>query len=476
MTKKTSIGIFTLAMINVAAIVSLKNLPITAEYGLTSVFYLVFAAIVFFVPLSLIAAELATGWPGDGGVFLWVKEALGPKFGFLAIWLQWVENVIWYPTALSFTAATLAYAINPDLATNKVYMLVIMMVVFWGSTLINSLGMKASGMISSVGVIIGTLIPGALIIILGVVWVIMGKPAQIDFTWQGLIPDLGNMNNWVLMAGVLLGLAGMEMSAVHAKEVKNPHKNYPRAILLSTIIIITLVTLGSLAIATVVPKGSLSLVSGVMEAFKHFFESYNLGFLVPVIAILTAIGAVAQISTWIVGPTKGLLATARHGYLPPKLQIENKHGMPVGIMVMQGIILSLMSLIFLLMPSINASFWILISLTAQLYLIMYLLVFVSALVLRYKQPETKRPYKVPGGIVGMWLIGGLGFLGSLFGVVVGFFPPSNLKTGNSLFYVGFLVVGIIVFVSIPFIIHIFKKPSWVKKEEDQDTTNVATDK
>ena len=120
---RRTISIFTLAMINLAAVGSFKNWPFIAEYGFSSIFYLLLATLIFFIPVSLVAAELATGWPKSGGVFVWVKEAFGHKTGFLAIWLLWIENAIWYPTLLSFIAATVAYIFDPALANNTTFTL-----------------------------------------------------------------------------------------------------------------------------------------------------------------------------------------------------------------------------------------------------------------------------------------------------------------------------------------------------------------
>ena len=87
---KRVLGVFTLTMINVAAIQSLRNLPVMAEVGWASVFFYLIAAIGFFIPSALVSAELSTGWPSTGGVYTWVKEAFGPRWGFVAIWLQWI--------------------------------------------------------------------------------------------------------------------------------------------------------------------------------------------------------------------------------------------------------------------------------------------------------------------------------------------------------------------------------------------------
>ena len=183
MNKKT-ITVFTLAMINMAAIGSVKNWPTIAEYGFSSIFYYVLAAIIFFLPSALVAAELATGWPKIGGIFVWVKEAFGHRLGFLSIWLLWVENVIWYPTILTFISATFAYMLNPALASNKTYLILTSLSAFWFMTYLNLKGMKISGWISTFGVIFGTFVPAAVIIGLGSLWFFSGSPLQIDFSLQ----------------------------------------------------------------------------------------------------------------------------------------------------------------------------------------------------------------------------------------------------------------------------------------------------
>ena len=121
-------------------------------------------------------------------------------------------------------------------------------------------------------------------------------------------------------------------------------------------------------------------------------------------AALVGLGTLALISTWLLGPAKGLYASERSGDLPPELHYVNKRHVPVAILVAQGIMGSLFALVFLFVPSINTSYWMLSALTTQILVLMYILVFAAALRLRYTEPDTPRPYKVPGGKVGIWLI------------------------------------------------------------------------
>lgn len=456
---KQRLGVFVLAMINVAAICNIKNFPLMAEYGLSTVTFLLLATLFFFLPVSLVSAELATGW-SDRGIYTWVKAAMGPKWAFLAVWLQWIENVIWYPTILTFIATTLAYVFDPALANNSAYTVSVILVVYWLFTFLNFRGMHLSGWISTLSVLLGTIIPIGLIIILGLSWILGDRPTQIPLTWGALIPSFTSITQLVLLAGFFLGLAGMEMSAVHARDVENPRRDYPKAIFLSTVLIVILSSLGSVAIAAVVPQKQLQLTSGGMEAFTYLFNAIGIPWAIPLIAAVTAFGAMGMMSTWMVGPSRSLFATALDGDLPPYFQKSNKEGMPVGIMIAQGLIVTVLSLIFLFMPSVNTSYWILFALAAELYMLMYLLLFIAGIRLRYTHPHVARAYSVPGGKLGMWLITGVGFAGTLFAIVVGLFPPSQLDTGKLLTYEAVLIGGTALFCIIPFIIYAARHPSW----------------
>jgi putative glutamate/gamma-aminobutyrate antiporter len=461
MLKKKALTGWMIALINVCAICNIKNFPVLAEYGPSIVLFLFLSALFFFIPVALVSAELASGWP-ERGVYTWVKAALGPRLGFLAIWLEWIENVIWYPTVLSFIATTFAYIINPSLSNNKLYVMGAILVTFWSATWVNFLGMRVSGWISSLAALFGTIIPIVLIIVMGIAWIVAGHPVQITFSWQALLPDLASINQLVLLSGVLLGLAGMEMSAVHAKEARDPQRDYPRGILLSAILILLFSALGALAIAVVIPVHEIQLASGGMEAFSYLFKAFNMGWAVPVIAAITTFGALGMMSTWIVGPSRGLFATAEHGDLPPIFHKANAHGMPTNILITQAIIVTVLSLVFLFMPSVNSSYWALVALSSLLYMLMYILMMIAGIVLRHRHPNVHRSYKIPGGKAGIWLVATMGIIGAAFGVVISFFPPSQIDTGSLVILELFLGGATLLFCAAPFLIFAARKPHWVK--------------
>lgn len=451
-----------LAMITIALIVTLRGLPMLAKYGLASIFFYSFSTIFFLIPVSLIAAELATAWPQEGGIFLWVTKAFGDKWGFVATFLQWIPIVIWYPTALSFIAASISYIFNPSLAENKYYILATVLIIYWGATIINFKGLKVSGWVSSLCATLGTLFPAIVLVIFAVIWIIKGNPSELNFDPKTIIPDFSNVKNIVFLAGAFLLFAGMEISAVHVNQVENPRKGYPKAILLAVIAILFISFLGTLSVALVVSKDDISLVSGVLQTFNNFFHSFKIPHLIPLVAFLIALGPSGQVLAMILGPTKAMLASAKRGDLPPIFKKVNEHNIPVNILIAQGCIVTIFSFIFLFMPNVSSSFWILSVLTIQLYLIMYMLMYAAAIHLRYKYPDIDRPYKVPGGNFGMWLAGLVGLIVAVIIFFISFWPPAELPSGSTSFFVGFLIVGIVVMISIPLIIHKNRK-KWAEK-------------
>ncbi len=455
------LGVGSLALITLAAVLTLRGMPSVAEYGWSSIAYYLLGALFLLVPLALVAAELATGWPKAGGLYAWVKEAFGERPGFLDVWFDWVNNLFYFPTVLAFAAATLAYVIDPSLANDKVYLVIAMLAIFWGLTLVNFLGIKWTARLNNPGVIFGTLVPAAVLIVLGAYWLLAGRHSEIPFHASKLVPNLGSLSNLVFFVAVLMGFSGMEIAGFHAKETRDPGRDFPRALFIAAVLIVGVSILATLAIAFVVPQAKLSLVAGLMQAFAAFFHAIGFGgWVTRVMAFFVGLGTLALIGAWILGPAKGLYATEETGDLVPQLDYVNKRHVPVAILVAQGVLSSVFALLFLFVPSINSGYWILTALTTQLVVMMYLLVFAAAIRLRYTQPNTKRPYKIPGGKVGIWIVAGVGLAGCVFGLIIGFVPPTGVKHWATPVYVGAMVAGIVVCSIPPFIIEKIKQPSW----------------
>lgn len=467
------LGVMTLAIMNVAAVVSLRGLPSQATYGLSSAFYYLFAAIVFLIPTALVAAELAAMFSNkQGGVFRWVGEAFGKRIGFLAIFLQWIESTIWFPTVLTFGAVSLAFigtneVSDATMASNKLFTLVVVLLIYWGATFISLKGMGWVGKVSKIGAMVGTIIPAALLILFGVIYLASGGHNYMDMS-GGFFPDLTNLNNLVLASSIFLFYAGMEMMGIHVMDVDNPGKNYPKAIFMGAGITVLIFVLGTFALGFVIPADKINLTQSLLVGFDNYLSYLKMSWAGPVMAVALAFGVLAGVLTWVAGPSRGIFTVGKAGYLPPFFQKTNKNGVQKNILYIQGGLVSLLGILFVVMPSVQTFYQILSQLTVLLYLIMYLLMFAAAVTLRYKMPKLERPFAIgKTSNIWMWLVAGLGFCGSLLAFVLSFIMPSMFEGQiASATWFGVLICGAVIVVAAPFIIYAMRKPSWKDPNAD----------
>ncbi|MBE6344312.1 MAG: amino acid permease [Spirochaetaceae bacterium] len=452
-----------------AAIISLRGLPMMAAEEMTMFFYIAFATVLFLIPAALVSAELGSAFSNqNGGIYRWVGAAFGKKWGFTAIWLQWIQNVVWYPSVLAFAAAAIAYGIGkPELASNGKFTGIFIIIFYWIATIIAFGGTKILSKVTSWGFVVGTILPGLVVIILGVAWFLMKKPLGFEHLTaaetavaevsKGVVsprwfPDLTKLSNLSFLSGIILLFAGVEVQAVHAGEMENPKKQYPTAIFISAIIVFALFTFGSLAIAAVVPNSQLQIESGLMQAISIMVTSVNMKWALYILAFCVAFGSLAGVLSWISGPSKGLLSTAKDNLLPESLAQTTKSGAPKNMMLVQGFIVTILACLYFVMKDVSVAFFLLSALTVSVYIIMYILMYLAAIKLRKTEPDMERPYKIPGGMAGMILVAGIGLLAAIFGMILAFIPPAQLPVGSPGSYVAVVSVGTVGFFIIPLII------------------------
>lgn len=445
-----------LAMMTTSSVASLRAAPTMAVYGLACVFLYLVPAVVFLLPTSLVSAELASAY--KGGVYNWVARGISKPMGFLAVWCQFAMTIFYYPSLLGFVASTLAYVINPALASSGVWTACVIVVVYWSGVWVSSRGTSGVAGLASGGLIIGTLIPGVVLVTLGVVFLGQGNTPAAPMDADHLLPVWAGLASLVLIVNNFLSYSGMEMNAVHVGSLKNPAKEFPKAMFLAMGMVLLIFILPALAISWVVPAEELSLTAGVMQAFDAVFAQFGVQILTPVFGIMLVAASLGGMLTWLAGPSKGLLLISREeGYLPPFLQRLNKHGVQQNILVVQGVVTTVIALGYALIPNVSSAYWIFSVITTQVYLIMYLLMFVAAVRLRRIDPDHPRGYRAPM-LAGLC---GVGFAASLAALLVGFVPPSQFGEGNPVVY--FLVVGggaLGLGLLVPFLFYRLRKPSW----------------
>jgi amino acid transporter len=453
---KSFISWTAVAMMTVGSVGYLGSTPALAVFGLASVFLYVVPALVFLLPVSLVSAELASGW--QGGVYNWVSEGISAPMGMLAVWCQFAQTIFYYPALLAFVGGTLAYVIDPSLATSGVYTAVVIVVLFWASVLVSSRGRALLAKLASRGTVIGTLIPAAGLVVLGVVYLLGGNHSAAPMNTHYLLPAWSGLASIVLLVNSFFTYAGVEVNAVHVDELRDPGREFPRAMFLASAIVLVVFIFPTLAISWAVPSGHISLTAGVMQAFDAFLHHFGLGFAVPLVAIALAVGALAGMMAWLDGPSEGLLKIGREqGYLPPYFQQVNEEGIQLHILVAQGVVITLIGLLYALIPNVSSAYWILAAMATQVYLIMYVLMFIAAIRLRRAQPDHPRGYRAP--VLALQCI--VGGAASVAASLIGFVPPSQFGHASPLLY-GLLILAGILLIGVlpPLLLEHLRRPAW----------------
>jgi len=445
------LGVIGLALVLIAAMDSIRNLPATATFGWSAIFFYVIAVLTYLVPVALCSAELAT--TVGGGMYRWVREAFGSRWGFLAVWCDWSENIVWFPTVLVFLATTAAYVINPNLSQNKAFLVPVMLVIFWAVTLSSLFGSLKSARWTGVGVVVGTAVPTLAIIGLGIWWVGSGNPSEIPFHASAVVPAWNGLSSLVYAAGIVVAFAGMEIGGFYSHVTRNVKRTYPGSVLMAAVTVATLSILGSVAIAMVVPGKQIQLAGGIMQAVSVFFAKLGIESLIRPFGILVIIGVLCGLASWSMGPAEGMRRVAADGHLNPWWGRTNRRGAPVTVLILQATLGSVLALAMLFVNNINTYYWMLTALVAQTFLVMYFLMYISVVRLRFTKPDAPRPFKIPGGKPGLAVIVGLGVAGAAFTFFLGFIPATHLSMEGTIAYVAVMAVGMIAIIGTPFLLH-----------------------
>ncbi|MDR3478326.1 MAG: APC family permease [Gammaproteobacteria bacterium] len=451
------LGVLSLILMNTVIVGSLQMLPFTAVYGYSLIFFYLIATITFFIPSLLATAELATSWPMTGGPYIWVEHAFGKTIGFFTICILWFCNLIWYPTIFSLIATGFFYLIDPALANQKLAMFFAVTSIFWIMTLQNCFGIKVSSIVSNLCSVVGIILPTLLIISFAIFWVGSGKSSQIHLNKASLLPDFKHLGNIAFLTQVIISLCGIEASGVHAGDVLSPRRNYPRALFFSGFIILFVLIGTALGIALVIPSQDISLVSGLLDAIRIFANTFHLSWLLFILLLLITLGNFGCASSWMISSTRGMSIACQDEKRHPFLQKTNRYGAPVGILFVEAIVFTIATFAFWLMPSISASYWLLIETASLVSLVYYIILFSALVKLRYKHVKGAQGFLIPGGKLGVWVVSLLGGGTALLGIVVGFFPPEQAGVGSAFAYVVSLSVGMIIAFSVPFVILLIGK-------------------
>ena len=442
--------------------------PNFASSGLHLIFFLILGGIFWFLPVALVAAEMATvkGWE-DGGIYAWVGNTLGKRWGFAALFYQWFQITVGFVTMAFFVLAAISYIVGWDaLYNNPLVMFIGVAIIVWALTLTQLGGTKLTARIAKIGFFGGVLIPAVVLLVGLVAYLATGGVSQLHFDAGGIVPDFTKVSTLVIFASFILAFAGVEASASHVNELKNPGKIYPMVMIVLCILTIVLDTLGGLAVAITMTEAQLdaNLSTGVVVAFANIFDAhFHCGWLVYVIAFLLAAGVLAEISSWIVGPSRALLETANEGIIPRSFAKTNKHGVSVKTVVVQGVIVTIWDAVLCGSMALaggsgsSISYLTAVGLTVVIYLVGYVLFFLAYFKLVFKGKGHARVFQIFGGTAGKCIVAGLGLILPVFTLIVSFFPPRQLDASSGTVYVITLLICWVISVAIPFVIYGLRK-------------------
>lgn len=453
---KKTMGLWDIVFINVTAIIGLRWLPIAAGYGASAPLLWFIAAMLFFVPLGFVSSELATAWPDEGGLYVWVKEAYGEKPAFLVSWFYWINSFFYWPSLFTFIAVTIVFLIDPILAKNKYFICSSVLIGLWIITLINMRSIGAMKWLSKLGGVFGILLPGVLIIGLGFFGrFVLGHPTPTDYSWGNWLPSFGTTANIAMLSTLMFSMSGIELTPILAGETRDPQKTFPRATLISAILITLIYIIGTASITFIIAPEKIGAASGIMDALHLISNEIGFPIIAMIVAGMIVLGGIGGACIWLVVPIKMFFESCKNGVLPKYFVRLNKNDMPANAMLTQAIVVSVIVVFTAVLPSVNVFYETLVIMATITYFIPYLVMFLAFMRLRKIKPHQPRPYRIPGGKVMAWLVTCIGMFSVSLAIVLPFcLPPADIaSTHDVLMYRLELVFGALMFGVLGYLIY-----------------------
>jgi amino acid transporter len=397
-------------------------LAAAASIGSSSIFWWLFLGLSFFIPFALICAEMGCSYPEEGGIYAWVRDAFGGRWGARASWGYWVNTAVWVPAIYILFAGIFRQLFWPDLGMAG--QIAIGIGLTWLAVLINVVTLDIGKWVPNIGAIIKVLV--FLAIIVGALIHVQDYGMANEISLATLKPNWSSGLQYI--PAIIYGMLGFELVSATSEEMRDPARDVPRAILISGLIIIVLYTLATVAVLAAIPAGEVDLVEGLMDTLGLFFGQSEIG---QVFVLILGVGALYTFFsngvTWALGCNRAAAEAAIAGELPRVLGIENKErGTPVGAAIAMGVVSTLVLVMYGFMTGNNEDlFWSLFAFSAVIFLLPYLGMLLAFVKLRMVDADHPRPFQVPGGIWGARLLAGICFLVLSLSIVLFVYTPGE---------------------------------------------------
>jgi amino acid transporter len=424
-----TMGIFSMTLFAVSAMITLDTVATSAALGVESITLFVIFAVVFFVPYGLVTAELGSAWPQEGGIYVWVREAYGQRWGTFAAWLYWVNVAYWAPAVFVVFAGTLSAAFWGGMSQTWAEIIVIALI--WVTVAIGIMPMSFSKWVNSASAVVKVLV---LIMLggMGLGFAVQHGTAN-SFGLSHWAPAFGA--NWSFLPIIVYNFMGFELMSSAGGAVRNPKRDIPRMLLFAGLIIVGAQLIGNFGILAAVPLHKLSIVTGMAQAMKLSFAAVLGSAAKPVydlFIVLLLFTLIGNIVVWAIGSNHSMGSTGLDRAAPGVFgHVNRRFVTPDYAFLLMGAVATALTIVnYQFFATKTSVFWSIFALSSIVFLFPYLLMFPALIMLRKKQPATPRPYTVPFGRFGAALSVVLTAGGVLFAITLFFYlvPTGTPRT------------------------------------------------
>ncbi|HUI50663.1 MAG TPA: APC family permease [Terriglobales bacterium] len=447
---RKTMGFWDVLLFNIATVLGPRWIAAAGHNGTSSISLWVIAALFFFIPGAFVINELSSRFPEEGGLYVWAKEAFGDFHGFVAGWTYWIYTVFYFPGLLLASASMSAYVIGEKgapLSQDRTFLLVVSIALLLVAVVLNIIGLNIGKWLQNAGGV-GTYLP--LMVLAGVALLVYFRHGSAThFTWANMMPtwNWDTVNFWSQIA---FAFTGLELVSAMSEEVRDPRRTLPRAVFGAGAMIAFMYIAGTFAILALVPAADLDPKSGVFHAITIGSVALKLGFLGILAAVLVTVGNAGGVGSTVAGIARVPFVVGIDRYLPEAFgKIHPKWKTPyISILVQAGLSGAILLASQIKSETVQAAYQMLIDAAIILYFIPFLYMFAGVLKLagRKDRLENSHAVLVPGGKLGLWASGILGFVVVLAGIFVSLVPPGDAinKWSFELRLVGGTLVSILI--------------------------------
>lgn len=395
--KSKKLGLWTVVLLIVVPTFGFGNITNNVvSLGPASVPSWFIVAILFFLPLSLFIAELASVKDaGSAGIYTWIRAGLGEKWAFIGTWSYFISTLFYLQMVFAKVPVMISWTIfgenrfTDENAYMLPYMSIFLAIVL---TYVATRGVKKFSKISDLGGRL-TLAITAIFIVFAFVGIMMGTPAETKFSAESLTPTFDTAY-FSTFSWLLLAVAGAEVGGTYVKNMENPKKNFPKAVFIATLLIGLAYVVGSVAVLVVSSPETIQ-EAGVKDAayvvYKALAENFGLngGVVVRIYALILTITSVAAYIVWMESPLRALFSEVPEGTFPKILTKQEEDGTLRNALWIQCVVVIVLIVVPLFgMGGLDAFFNMLTDLSALSSVPAYAMLAIAFFAFRYKHKKS----------------------------------------------------------------------------------------